>query len=148
MLSETWYDEATRLVTAPRPRSEAEARELAEAALRLVHEALTEEVNRRLAGPDVEASTLAELLQNGDSVVLRYVHGEDGYEDEGGGVTEPVREGYRATLHDTEGRQIGEGEAATLVEALAEVRKFEYSNEPPFDLAAQPLSDPGEFPAV
>ena len=147
MPSETWYDEATQLVTGPRPQSDAEVRRLAEASLRLLNEVLIEEVNGRLAG-------LPELLQGGATVTISFVPGQDGYEDEGGGVTEPVDEGYHATLHDTEGRQIGEGHGSTPNAALAAARipdPSEFSDETPFDpddLPRAAAADPGEFPAV
>lgn len=99
-----------------------------------------------LAPMDLDA-----LLRSGFTVALSYTHGQDGYEDEAGGVTEPVAEGYNAVLFDETGRQVGEGEGATQADALAAIRipdASEYSGEPPFDVDARPLSDPGEFPAV
>ena len=109
--------------------------------------------NDELLG-NAPAATVADLdvlLREGNAVALSFVHGQPGYEDEGGGVTEPVEEGYHATLHDTEGRQIGEGLATTPAGALSMILipdPSQYSNEPPFDLETQPASDPGEFPAV
>lgn len=101
--------------------------------------------------PEATVADLDVLLREGHTVALSFVHGQPGHEDEDGGVTEPVEEGYHATLFDTDGRQTGEALATTPAGALATILipdPSAYSSEPPFDLEARPASDPGEFPAV